>query len=193
MIMADHRKMPDRVIYDEKPVCGRCGNTIIGVVSRVRDGKPLCRDCIFELDQLARKPGGRIIVEEAKPSLAPEEKIQRRILWGALAVITLIFILRIAAIAPVFQPEKPLRNGPSNTDRLTDRCIEELWKLSKQLQENTLPESFPLCPASGRPYVLVQEEEDTVILCPTPEEHGFVRLSVSRNSPAPLVLSGDEQ
>ena len=191
--MADHRKMPDRVIYDEKPVCGRCGNTIIGVVSRVRDGKPLCRDCIFELDQLARKPGGRIIVEEAKPSLAPEEKIQRRILWGALAVITLIFILRIAAIAPVFQPEKPLRNGPSNTDRLTDRCIEELWKLSKQLQENTLPESFPLCPASGRPYVLVQEEEDTVILCPTPEEHGFVRLSVSRNSPAPLVLSGDEQ
>ena len=193
MIMADHRKMPDRVIYDEKPVCGRCGNTIIGVVSRVRDGKPLCRDCIFELDQLARKPGGRIIVEEAKPSLAPEEKIQRRILWGALAVITLIFILRIAAIAPVFQPEKPLRNGPSNTDRLTDRCIEELWKLSKQLQENTLPESFPLCPASGRPYVLVQEGEDTVILCPTPEEHGFVRLSVSRNSPAPLVLSGDEQ
>ena len=193
MIMADHRKMPDRVIYDEKPVCGRCGNTIIGVVSRVRDGKPLCRDCVFELDQLARKPGGRIIVEEAKPSLAPEEKIQRRILWGALAVITLIFILRIAAIAPVFQPEKPLRNGPSNTDRLTDRCIEELWKLSKQLQENTLPESFPLCPASGRPYVLVQEEEDTVILCPTPEEHGFVRLSVSRNSPAPLVLSGDEQ
>ena len=191
--MADHRKMPDRVIYDEKPVCGRCGNTIIGVVSRVRDGKPLCRDCVFELDQLARKPGGRIIVEEAKPSLAPEEKIQRRILWGALAVITLIFILRIAAIAPVFQPEKPLRNGPSNTDRLTDRCIEELWKLSKQLQENTLPESFPLCPASGRPYVLVQEEEDTVILCPTPEEHGFVRLSVSRNSPAPLVLSGDEQ
>ena len=79
--MAEIRKRTERVIYDEKPVCGRCGNTIVGVVSRTRetDGEPLCRDCIFEIDQIARKTGGRIIVEETTPPLTREEKIQRTI------------------------------------------------------------------------------------------------------------------
>jgi hypothetical protein len=108
-------------------------------------------------------------------------------------VITLVFVWRVAAVAPHFQPAKPLRNGPSDTDKLTDQCIEQLWILSKQLQEDKIPEIFPSCPASGRSYLLVEEGEDTVIMCPSPEEHGFTRLSVSRKSPIPLVLSGGEQ
>jgi hypothetical protein len=83
--MNEERKNTGRTIYDEKQVCGRCSNTIIGVVSRVRetDGKPLCRDCIFELDQHARKSGGRVIVEETTAPLTREEKIRRTILWSA--------------------------------------------------------------------------------------------------------------
>lgn len=192
--MAEIRKRTERVIYDEKPVCGRCGNTIVGVVSRTSetDGEPLCRDCIFEIDQIARKPGGRIIVEETTPPLTREEKIQRTILWSALAVIVLILVWRFAAIAPLLETDRPLRNGTYETDELTDLCIEQLWKLSKQLQENSLPDGLPLCPKSGRPYVLVQEENDIVIHCPNPGEHGLNRLSVSRDSPVPLALSGSE-
>ena len=193
--MAEIRGKTERVIYDEKPVCGRCGNTIVGVVPRIREtnGKPLCRDCMFEMDQIARKPGGRTIVEETAPPLTREEKIQRTILFGALAVIILILVWRFTAIAPLLHTDRPLRNGTYETDELTDQCIEQLWILSKQLQENRLPDGFPLCPKSARPYVLVQEEDDIVIHCPTPGEHGLNRLSVSRNSPVPLALSGSER
>jgi hypothetical protein len=192
--MNEERKNTGRTIYDEKQVCGRCSNTIIGVVSRVRetDGKPLCRDCIFELDQHARKSGGRVIVEETTAPLTREEKIRRTILWSALAVIILILVWRFTAIAPILQPDKPLRNGTYQTDELTDRCIEQLWVLSKQLQEKRLPDGFPSCPRSDRPYVLVQEEDDIVILCPTPGEHGLTRLSVSYKFPVPLAVPSGE-
>jgi len=191
--MADNRKNPERIIYDEKPACGRCGNTIIGVVSRIRDGKPLCRDCIFELDQLMRKPGGRIVVEEEKLPLTREEKIQRAVILGSLGLIVIFFLWRVFAIAPLLKPAQPLRTGTYETDAVTDRCIRQLWVLSKQLQENRLPESFPPCPMSGRSYTLVQEEDDIVIRCPTPEEHGLTSLSVSLNSPVPLAVSGEER
>jgi hypothetical protein len=105
----------------------------------------------------------------------------------------LVLAWRIAAFAPLLEPDKPLRHGTYETDELTDRCIEQLWKLSRQLQENSLPDGFPSCPKSGRPYVLTQEGENTVILCPTPGEHGLTRLSVSLNSPVPLALSAGEQ
>jgi hypothetical protein len=192
--MVEIRNRTERVVYDEKPVCGRCGNTIVGVVPRVRevDGKPLCRDCIFELDQIVRKPTGRIVVEETRTAPTREETIQRTILWGALVAIILILVWRFMAIAPLIQPERPLRNGTYETDHLTDLCIEQLWKLSKKLQENSLPESFPLCPESGRSYLLLQEEDDIVIHCPTPGEHGLTHLSVSLRSPVPLAVSGGQ-
>jgi len=77
--MAGNRDSTEWVVYDEKPVCGRCGSTIVGVVSRTResDGRPLCRDCIFELDQFARRPAGRLIIEESRSPLTRGEKIQR--------------------------------------------------------------------------------------------------------------------
>jgi hypothetical protein len=189
MLMADSPNKPERVVYDEKPVCGRCGNTIIGVVPRIRNGKPVCRDCIFELDQLARRPGvGRIPIEETTPPLTSEEKAQRAVLLGILAVLTVIFLWRAFAIAPLLKRTQPLRNGTYGTDATTDRCIEQLWKLSKSLQENRLPDNLPSCPETGRPYVLEQEGDDTVIRCPNPGEHGLEDLWVSRLSPIPTAV-----
>ena len=183
----------ERVVYEEKPQCGRCGADIVGVIPKWRHNKPLCRECSFELEQLASKPGIKsFALDEVKEPLTPEEKKRRAVIFAVLTIAFLALGLRILSISPLLQPARPLRHGTFETDATTDRCIEELWKLSRQLQDGKLPGLLPLCPLSGKGYVLVAEEEDTRINCPNPVEHGLSRLTVSRKRPIPLVLDGGQ-
>ena len=192
--MAIKGRKLERVVYEEKPLCGRCGAGIIGVIPKWRDGKPLCRECSFELEQMALKPGGKKIeIEEEKAPLTPDEKTRRIALVSLLAVIVLILLIRIYTIAPMLQPPKPLRQGVAVTDSLTDKCIEQMWRLSKDLQEHNLPNILPICPKSSRQYIVTELTDDTIISCPTPGEHGLAKLTISLNSPIPYALTGDEQ
>jgi hypothetical protein len=79
------------------------------------------------------------------------------------------------------------------TDALTDRCIEKLWVLSRDLQEDHLPDTLPHCPKSSKQYVVTKLEDDIIISCPTPEEHGLKKLSVSLGFPIPYALGEEEQ
>jgi len=192
--MAIKGRKLERVVYEEKPLCGRCGAGIIGVIPKWRDEKPLCRECAFELEQMALKPGGKKVeVEDEKAPLTPEEKTRRIALVSLLAVIVLILLIRIYTIAPMLQPPKPLRQGVATTDSLTDKCIEQMWRLSKDLQEHNLPNILPICPKSSRQYIVTELTDDTIISCPDPVEHGLEKLTISLNSPIPYALAGDGQ
>lgn len=190
--MARKGKKVERVVYEEKPQCGRCGAGIVGVVPRWYNEKPLCRECTFELEQMVLKGGiGKAELEETITPLSPEEIARRKTLIILLVVIGVILLFRIYTIAPMFQAPKPLRLGVKFTDSLTDRCIEQLWVLSRDLQEKKLPKILPGCPSSSEPYILKELEDDTIILCPTPEQHGLAELSVSLTLPIPNAIAGD--
>ncbi len=187
--MALRNRKLQKVVYEEKPQCHRCGATIIGVVPRWYDEKPLCRECVFELEELARKPGARnIVVDEVKPPLTPEQKARRLAMAGGLVIVFAVLFFRAYTIAPLLAPDKPLRHGVAKTDALTDQCVAQLWRLSRTLQDGQIPGILPLCPKSSRQYVVDRTENDTVISCPTPESHGLASLSVSRSNPVPNAV-----
>jgi hypothetical protein len=191
--MSHREKKIERVVYEEKPHCVKCGAEIVGVIPRLWDSKPMCRECTFELELQAAKPdAGRFKVEDEKEPLTPEEKQRRAIIFGILTVAFLALGLRGLAIAPLLKPAQPLRHGTFETDSTTDRCINELWKLSRLLQDRRLSSPMPLCPLSGKAYLLIEGENDTQISCPNPEEHGLTRLGVSRKRPIPLALAGNQ-
>jgi hypothetical protein len=192
--MARKDKKLQRVVYEEKPHCGRCGAGIVGVIPKWRDEKPLCRECAFELEQMSLKPAGKMIgVEEEKAPLTPEEKNRRIALISLLGVVILILFFRMYTIAPLLQPPKPLRQGVATTDSLTDKCIEQLWRISKDLQEGKKLNLLFLCPKSSKQYIITELTDDTVISCPTPSEHGLGKLTVSLSSPIPHALPGDKE
>ncbi len=180
----------ERVIYEEKPHCTKCGAEIVGVIPRLWDKKPMCRECTFEMEQLAAKPGVRATtVDDEKVPLTPEEKQRRAILIGVFAVVFLVLGIRAWSIAPLLKPARPLRHGTFETDTVTDRCIQELWKLSRQLQDGKLPSPMPLCPLSRKSYKVTEGDNDTLVACPNPGEHGLTRLSISRKRPIPIALA----
>jgi hypothetical protein len=191
--MARRGQKLERVVYEEKPHCMKCGAEIVGVIPRLWDAKPMCRECAFELEQLAAKPGVRgVAVEEEKEPLTPEEKQRRAILIGVFAVMFLVLGIRVWSIAPLLKPAQPLRHGTFETDAVTDRCILKLWKISRQLQDGKLPSPMPLCPLSRKPYDVIEGENDILVTCPNPEEHGLSRLSISWKRPIPLALPGSQ-
>ncbi len=192
--MAIKGKKLKRVAYEEKPLCGRCGAGIVGVIPKRRDGKPLCRECAFELEQMTLQTGGgKIETEVESTPLTPEEKTRRIALISLLAFTVLILLIRIYTIAPLLQAPKPLRQGVTATDSTTDKCIEQLWRLSRNLQDGQLPNILPLCPKSFRQYIVTELTDDTIISCPAPGEHGLEKLTVSLSSPIPHALAGDER
>ena len=188
--MVQKGKKLERVVYEEKPHCGRCGAGIVGVIPKWRDGKPLCRECAFEIEQMNLQATGRIEdLEESKAPLTQEEKTRRIVLLSVLGVAVLFLFFRIYTLAPLLETPKPLRLGVSATDALTDKCIENLWRLSKNLQEGKLPNILPLCPASSRQYIVTEFADDTVISCPSPGAHGLEKLTVSLSSPIPHAFA----
>lgn len=193
LTMAKKIRSIDRVIYEDKPVCGRCGAGIIGVIPKRRDGKPLCRECAFELEEMRLKSGGKLgEPDEPKAVYTREEITRRNVLIGVLAVTVVFLLFRVYTLAPLLEDPKPLRAGIAETDTQTDRCINNLWRLSRDLQNRKLPNILPLCPRSSKQYVVTELEDDTVIDCPTPGEHSLARLSVSLNSPIPNARAGEE-
>jgi hypothetical protein len=183
----------EKIVYEEKPICGRCGAGIVGVIPRRLDGKPLCRECAFELEQMRIKSGSDVTeVEKVEVPPTREEINRRNVLIGVLALTVLFLLIRIYTIAPMLQPPKPLRQGVTATDSLTDSCIKQLWMLSRNLQEAKMPNILPICPKSSKQYIVTELEDDTIISCPAPREHGLSKLTVSLSSPIPNALAGDE-
>ncbi|MBW2650006.1 MAG: hypothetical protein JRC66_03115 [Deltaproteobacteria bacterium] len=157
-----------------------------------------CKKCgkIVDSDQLYCS---RCIIEFAEENITePEDDTQRpprhvksRKKVVAQCIILLACVAIIAFQMPklfaAFKEYQSIRQGTYETDVRTDRCINNLWHISKLLQDGRLPGNDIVCPASGSPYVIIKAGEDTVAHCPNPGLHGFSEISASRRSPCPEI------
>jgi len=86
------------------------------------------------------------------------------------------------------QDVKPLRQGAYNTDAVTDQCIRNLWQVSRLIQEGKLPDDTLVCPASKKPFMVIQTKMDIIVRSPNPELYGFKDIRVSKKNPVPEII-----
>jgi hypothetical protein len=112
----------------------------------------------------------------------------RPYLQGTVIGLSLVITLFLLPdLIRVFQPPKPIRNGAYATDRTTDRCIANLWEISKMLQEGKRLDSSLTCPKSLLPYQVSGTVANMKVSCPDPEQHGSAELSVTKERPVPEI------
>lgn len=123
---------------------------------------------------------------------AARKGISRKIITLAQYVLIIVGLVIIAFNTPkilrVFEDEKPLRQGDYETDAVTDQCIRNLWEISKLLQEGKLPKDDILCPASKKPYEIIETASDVIVRSPDPGLYGFRDIRVSKSRPVPELI-----
>lgn len=170
-------------VSDDERRCERCGRPL----DEEAVGGTLCFACAALLADGAVGQREKAATERERESAAAPER-RRRILLVAIIVVSVAVIAwRVPALLEVFERERPLRVGVSDTDAETDACIENLWEAASELQQGRRATSL-VCPATGEPYVYTEVGDDTVVSCPNPEEHGLTILESSRLEPAPKVV-----
>jgi hypothetical protein len=87
------------------------------------------------------------------------------------------FYSLIPQITLAFQPLRPLRMGTYQTDKATDKCIENIWKIASGNSKKTY------CPVSKAPY----KETEKGIYCPNPEKHGFKNIYFDKSKKHVMV------
>lgn len=105
-----------------------------------------------------------------------------------LASIVVIIFQAPSLISSISRESKPLRHGTFETDKLTDACIQNLWKVSALLQQGKLPDKKLLCPASQKPFNITETDGDIVASSPNPELYGFKAIRVSKRKPVPELI-----
>ncbi len=116
--------------------------------------------------------------------------------WGIgikFQCIILIFCIsiiatQVPALFSVFKEEKPVEYVPYTSDFKTDQCVDNLWYISKLLQQGELPGKDLVCPMTGESYLVTTAEDDVVVCCPNPDKHGFKKICVSKKNPMPEVV-----
>jgi len=131
-------------------------------------------------------------VEKVSRRQIEEAKRERKArIWEVSQWVILILCIVIMAIqapkiiAALTNGDRPRRDGTVRTDRLTDQCIHNLWKISKHLQIEQNPPKDMTCPAGKMPYAITIVEDHFVARCPDPGKHGFVEIRVSNKNPVP--------
>jgi hypothetical protein len=108
--------------------------------------------------------------------------------WGIFFIGLLIMAYHVPDLIVVLKEGKPLRNGTYQTDAKTDDCIRNLWEVAKLLQEGKRPGENLICPASNKPFIITEENEDIVARSPNPELYGFKEIRTSKKKPVPEVI-----
>jgi len=157
--------------------CRRCGKDI-------EADKTYCNQCAIEMAEEKIPDVEEIMPAPARPAWRKRKTlIQVIMLLVCLAVIA----VQLPKVTGAFKRSQHIRQGSYETDRVTDQCIKNLWRISRILQDGDMPGGDLVCPASGKPYIISGSGREAVARCPNPERHGFSEISVSSNSPQPKV------
>lgn len=157
--------------------CKKCG--------KVLDGDELyCSQCQIELAEENIDDTEEEIIE---PSSQSSEKRRLAVQLAILLIFMAVIIFRAPAFMEAFEKEQPIRQGTYRTDAQADQCISNLWRISRMLEDGNIPDSSIVCPVSGKPYEAIQNQGDTVVICPNPGLHDLRELRVSRVHPCPEV------
>jgi len=164
--------------YDSPGVCRRCGRSVDG-------DEQYCSQCEVELEEEHIEDTG----EEGEDLSPPVRSLRRLVIQLALLLaFTGLIAFRIPSVISAFEDDQPIRKGTYATDAETDQCIENLWKVSRMLEDGILPDKTMVCPASGKPYIVLEDPANTTVYCPDPQAHGLKEIRVSRMFPCPEVV-----
>lgn len=168
----------------QKAVCTRCGSQFNKDEESSDEEKLFCSRCVIELAE-------QYMSEDAKTQ--ESDQIKKNRVWPVLhpvILIACIFLIAIQApkLISVIKEQKPIRIGTYETDSKADRCIKNLWHISRMLQEGKLLEKDIVCPVSKKPYVLRKIEGDILVTCPNPELHGLKEIRATKIYPCPEVI-----
>ena len=155
--------------------------------SSPEDPRKAAMEALADFD---RKEAERLEEQAAKAAEKEKRKGRRLIFQWAIIIVCLGVIgYQMPRLAGALgSKEKPLRRGTMATDALTDQCIANLWKVSKQLQEGRPVGADLVCPASNQPFEIRTVGDDTVARSPKPELYGFREIRVSKNKPVPELI-----
>lgn len=159
--------------------CTRCGTDL--TAEQLESG--LCAVCAMSLADSR-------MVEPAASTATPDDLGHRPAAWRIALVIAIVgFAAALVWASPRFlalaEADRPLRVGVTQTDRATDRCIENLWTAVANVQnEGAVPDSL-VCPAADATYVVTASDDRTVISCPDPTLHDLRVLEVSTTDGVP--------
>jgi hypothetical protein len=116
------------------------------------------------------------------------ERRKKILNWAAIGVIVICMVgvaYQAPAIMRAARKPQPTRIGTYATDEMTDRCIHNLWVISRGLQAGREPDQALHCPITERPYQKSGQGQDVFYECPNPKAHGLTRLQVSKHQPIP--------
>lgn len=169
---------------DMRAICKNCGETFHKNEQDSDSKRPYCSRCMVELaEQYVPETS-----DMSKLTRIRKNKVGMTLLWIALLVCISIIAIQVPKLISAFtKEEKPIRYGTYSTDAQTDQCINNLWSISKVLQEGKLPGKDIVCPASKKPYVMETIAGDIVVRCGNPELHGLKEMRVSKRSPRPEI------
>jgi len=175
--------MPDE--KDLGAICKKCGKSFTKGEQTADNEQLYCSSCMIELaEQYVPEE-----VEISKSKRIRKSRVGVVLLWIILCVCILIIAIQAPKlISALTKEEKPIRYGTYSTDAQTDQCINNLWHISKLLQQGKLPGKDIVCPVSKKPYVVTTIEGDTVVRCANPRFHGFKEIRVSENDPMPVLI-----
>lgn len=172
----------------KKNLCGECSFT-------QPEGSTFCSRCLAleaardasnNIDTRIKERAGKEKSRESK-----RRKLKRLGLTAQIAVILLCLVtilLYMPKIINGFNNNKPLRHGTYKTDKYSDKCISDLWRISKMLQQGQIPGDNIVSPVSSKPYEIIRTENDIIVRCPDPERYGLKDIRVSKLNPVPEVV-----
>jgi len=160
-------------------VCKGCGKQL----GADEQGAEYCSSCMIERAE-------EYVPEAPEKPLIKRERKSRAWLVVQVTIIVIglaVIALQTPRLTASLQDGQPLRYGTYATDEQTDQCIENLWHISRMLQDGTALPSDIVCPLSNKPYEIRESGADIVVRCPNPELHGCKELRVSTRHPVPEI------
>ncbi len=165
-------------------ICQGCGKPITGGADKYSagEGDVYCGQCL--IDRMEK------YIKDTPPEKPKLKRLRETAAWKVAMIVILFLCLGVMAyqvprIGTAFQGPKPVRMGTSATDAATDKCLNNLWRLGRDLQQGRKGlDQAVVCPVSGKPYAMVAGSNPE-IHCPNPEAHGFRDLVISKRYPVP--------
>jgi len=171
-----------------KPLCDECAIPEGGksfICSRCA-ALMAARDAVEGIDRRVEERESKKQEQEAKKK--KKNKMWVVCQWVILAACIAVIAIQVPRVLSMFDEEKPIRQGTYATNENTDKCVRNLWRIARLLQEGKQPGTDLVCPETGSAYVVTTGETDIVVSCPNPGAHGFSAISVSRKHPVPRIV-----
>jgi hypothetical protein len=132
------------------------------------------QDDIASIEKTIGKKGNKSI-EKVNP--ARNAKFSY-ILLSCLIILLFLFLTLIISI----------KNDNRRRGINRKQCIENVVLIANKLRDGTELSGTMVCPASGEKYIIIGEEGEKQVYCPTPKRHNFKALRATEKRVLPEII-----